>query len=107
MPHNIASISIVANPLFLLLSPPQLSSPKAAMERTYMTLAITSSAVLTFGGMSQKNTDRGPVHYVYNDVMIFDLLTKDWSRSSDQTSPPEHSPSVRFGSTAVMIGPAK
>ena len=75
------------------------------MERTYMTLAITSSAVLTFGGMSQKNTDRGPVHYVYNDVMIFDLLTKDWSRSSDQTSPPEHSPSVRFGSTAVMIGP--
>jgi len=82
----------------------QLSSPKAAMERTYMSLVITSSSVIAFGGMSQKNTDRGPVHYVFNDVMKYDLVSKSWSRSSDRDQGKEEAPSVRFGHTAVMIG---
>ena len=82
----------------------QLSSPNAAMERTYMSLVTSSSAVITFGGMSQKATDRGPVHYVFNDVMKYDLVVKSWSRSSDRDSSPDQSPSVRFGHTAVMIG---
>ena len=83
----------------------QLSSPSAAMERTYMSLVVVSSQVIAFGGMSQKNTERGPVHYVFNDVMKYDLIDQSWSRSSERGESRQggETPSVRFGHTAVAI----
>ena len=65
---------------------------------------IHSSFVITFGGMSQKATNRGPVHYVYNDVMKFDLIEQVWERSGDRSATLADSPSVRFGHSAVMVG---
>jgi N-acetylneuraminic acid mutarotase len=84
----------------------QLSAPEQAMKRTYMSLVMVGSSVLSFGGMSQKSTNRGPVHYVYNDVMKFDIPDKIWTRSADSTGDDaaKDGPSVRFGHTAVMIG---
>jgi len=81
-----------------------LSEPNQATARTYMSLVMASSSVITFGGMSQKATNRGPVHYVYNDVMKFDLIEQVWERSGDRSSTLADSPSVRFGHSAVMVG---
>ena len=77
-----------------------------SMQRTYMSLVVSSNAVFAFGGMSQRSTERGPVHYVYNDVIKFTLDTKLWTRSIDATSSSEQyaQPQVRFGHTSVMMG---
>ena len=84
-----------------------LLSPRGySMRRIYMSLVVASNSVFAFGGMSQRSTERGPVHYVYNDVMKFDLATKQWTRSVDLSSSASSysdQPQVRYGHTSVMM----